>query len=887
VRTLNASFGTLINEFLQALIDEIATTKEKAQGYLISQGRLIEAIPGEYLYLFSTEVDIHIPDDSPIRLEVQKTSAQGYVLSSEEHALIIALEEHIGEHVAQATLIPEVWYLLEGLRDYLSSLANSNKNRNLMLPVLIIGRRDGIIGKDETNAIKALNVLGSHQFNSYQTSAVTLVAGSQVAYVWGPPGTGKTTTLALAARTLFEKKEQILLLSHTNVAVDVMMKKVAEYFDGTEPMNKGMVVRYGIPVLPEVRRLDNITVNGILRRLYPSLISEIEMLEAERASLVRKLEGEDIGNRRALLTKRLLEVNSKLRPLRNERKEKAKSLAQSAQVLGVTLAKTFVSPEILDRERPFDAVMIDEASMAYIPYVFASASLSEKRVAVFGDFRQLAPISQASSTSARKWLQRDIFDEARIIKAVDSGINDLRLTLLATQYRMHPTISRLINAVIYKGDLRDWTEVARATQHITLVPPEPGDGVVLCDISSTVPKCYRDEATGSRYNPFSAASSVALAYQGIASGIQSIAIITPYATQARLIRRMCLDLKLAGEVYAATVHRFQGSERDVVIFDCVDSLPLPEPGVLLKGGHGSDAMRLLNVALSRARGKLIIVANLPYFRHRLSAYDTLTQIFDFLQKTDGARELRKLLTKDLSKTTSFISFLPDPQVALATLRQDLYKAEKDINIVWPVSISDTRHIPLSPIMDAGRRHCNIYLGGPKEAFDRLVGRIPNLRLWQRERPHEGIISIDSKVLWFIRWYIDESPMNLSLRIEMPKTVELLERLLELMPPDVKKPKDEEKMHKQPLGLCPRCKSPQFIDRVRTKLKVVCPNCTYNRPYNEDDALNYARLMGLANCPECRGQVIAKRLYDFRVFLCCGNYPKCKWAKDFEKIIGPL
>ena len=66
----------------------------------------------------------------------------------------------------------------------------------------------------------------------------------------------------------------------------------------------------------------------------------------------------------------------------------------------------------------------------------------------------------------------------------------------------------------------------------------------------------------------------------------------------------------------STVHRFQGNERDLVILDTVDAAPM-RPGVLLSArGDGDAAAKLLNVSLSRARGKLIIVSDVDYFQAR-------------------------------------------------------------------------------------------------------------------------------------------------------------------------------------------------------------------------------------------------------------------------------
>lgn len=100
----------------------------------------------------------------------------------------------------------------------------------------------------------------------------------------------------------------------------------------------------------------------------------------------------------------------------------------------------------------------------------------------------------------------------------------------------------------------------------------------------------------------------------------------PYAEQSRLIRRLLsADHSLDQIVECRTVHRFQGGERDMVILDTVDAPPLT-PGVLLAGkGPGSSARNLINVSISRARGKLVIVADVAYFEQH-DADSVVTQM---------------------------------------------------------------------------------------------------------------------------------------------------------------------------------------------------------------------------------------------------------------------
>ncbi len=91
-------------------------------------------------------------------------------------------------------------------------------------------------------------------------------------------------------------------------------------------------------------------------------------------------------------------------------------------------------------------------------------------------------------------------------------------------------------------------------------------------------------------------------------GATSVGVITPYAAQAREIRDQLAARGVGDAVDCNTIHRFQGRECDVVIIDLVDAHPM-RPSALL-----ADAPNLLNVSLSRARGKLVIVADVAYFR---------------------------------------------------------------------------------------------------------------------------------------------------------------------------------------------------------------------------------------------------------------------------------
>ena len=95
----------------------------------------------------------------------------------------------------------------------------------------------------------------------------------------------------------------------------------------------------------------------------------------------------------------------------------------------------------------------------------------------------------------------------------------------------------------------------------------------------------------------------------------SVAIITPYRAQYRVIKQLLRDHNLKQKVEIGTIHQFQGSEADVVIFDMVDGPGRSKLGQLLVGDTG---LRLVNVAISRARGKFILLADQQWCRATMS-----------------------------------------------------------------------------------------------------------------------------------------------------------------------------------------------------------------------------------------------------------------------------
>lgn len=171
--------------------------------------------------------------------------------------------------------------------------------------------------------------------------------------------------------------------------------------------------------------------------------------------------------------------------------------------------------------------------------------------------------------------------------------------MLREQYRMHPSICALISEAVYCGKLKTPENVVFSKEKLAGLPPFEGKALIFCDTATTNPYITRPRNSFSRISPYSAAISSNLALKCVEDGEKkgfkvSVGIITPYRAQAKLISKMIADEKPdSSNIVASTIHSFQGSERDCIIFDLVEGEPL-DPGKLTKGSFkNSEQGRLI------------------------------------------------------------------------------------------------------------------------------------------------------------------------------------------------------------------------------------------------------------------------------------------------------
>ncbi|HYE79447.1 MAG TPA: AAA domain-containing protein, partial [bacterium] len=662
-----------LDAMAEALDLEILAGKKRGSQWQHLRGgiKVAGGEEGTARYAFEADDLVRIPDDSliEVRLCPAAEPVRGTFLGAAGGRVFVRLED-VGEELPFALFRSETWFLLKALMD---RLAQHRTNGSFMRPDLLMA----LLGAAAVPFVAPVPEPPPATFplNADQWGAVRAIAGNPLTFVWGPPGTGKTRTLGEAARYLLDRGERVLVAATSNVAVDTAALALGRLSRGTDEYREGRLVRYGYTVVSELRdecpRMDPFEIAKLQR---PSIAYRLEEAERERGRMQARGQRPD--------TALLQEISSCYAALH----EVAKQTPLEARLVACTLSKLALANEL--HAEPFDAVLVDEASMAFLPQVLLAAGLAVKRVAVFGDFRQLPPVTQEPHREeVRQWLARDVFSHAGIEEAVNTGRGDRApLCLLGTQYRMHPQIARVANGLVYKGALGDGEGMAEQLATVAALPPAPGHAVAFIDTSGWGITSQADGYGTSRMNLPHALLAACVAARWLQADLETVGFLAPYKLQAGLFRRVAQDaLRLRGHqgITAATIHRFQGGECDATLFDLTEAVPKPRAGQLLEGAWGSDAMRLLNVALTRAKGKLVVLGDAAHLRAKFRRSSFLVALLDRLQHeahTVPFAEMAQLAaTSFLEGATPYLQ----PREALPRLLADLEAAQSQVICAWP------------------------------------------------------------------------------------------------------------------------------------------------------------------------------------------------------------
>lgn len=648
-----------------------------------------------------------------------------------------------------------------------------------------------------------------------------------------------------------------------------------------------------------------------------SLRGEIERLVAETRSYPPESQARAIFRD---VETRLTASRSRIRDIDRELKNLEKSLLEKCRVAAMTAYRSYLDTTLA---RAFDVVVVDEASMLMLPLVYYAAGLATHSVTVAGDFRQLPSIVMSSEPQALAWLKRDVFEKAGIPDRLATGEPTPQLVALRTQFRMREPICEILNAFFYTDrPLRSDPSVNRHGRDF----PFGSDSLFLVDTSSLNPWAAYPIGSSSRYNLLHAllvrnavrllSDAGYLPSDGKPN--DAIGVISPYSVQARLIQTLVEDrLGPTAAGIAATVHRFQGNEKDAMFLDLTDSTGAPVGKFLRATSREEEGARLLNVALSRARRHVVLVANVPYLRSNTDSNALIRPILDHFERHARSLSVNEFLPVGERDLIEGLAAATGSGFALSSdgaglfnegsfypaFRNDLETARKSIVLFSPFATEAGTSRWIEFLRAAILRGVNVrLLTRPPVDVDadlalaspqlvqslRSIGVVVDLR----SKMHEKIAVIDGNVLWHgsLNILSHRNTHESMLRIESREVCDLVGRLVGK---DGRR-RDAPELHVAENPKCTKCGGPTVWIRTRNDIVFRCEDLhcdgadggqrsdgrsRRSRPTGEAAARN-ARV--ITPCPRqgCDGR-LTERKGRFGRFLGCSRYPRCRHTQNLE------
>ena len=437
--------------------------------------------------------------------------------------------------------------------------------------------------------------------NPSQEEAVNNVLWAKdVAVVHGPPGTGKTTTLVEAIYETLHRENQVLVCAQSNMAVDWISEKLVD---------RGIhVLRIGNPT----RVNDKMLSFTYERRFeahpdYPQLWSirkAIRELHQQR----RKGRSDNLHQKINALKDRATELEIRINT----------TLFNEARVVACTLTG---SAHRVMMGMKFGTLFIDEAAQALEPACWIAIQRAD-RVILAGDHCQLPPTVKCFE-AARGGLAHTLMQT--IVKRKPEAVS-----LLKVQYRMNEEIMRFSSNWFYGGNLQAAPEVKYR-------------GILDYDtpmvwVNTENMDCL-EEFVGETFGRINKTEAT-LTIEQLQTYITRIGkhrileehidfgLISPYKAQVQylrqLIRRDPFFKPFHHLISVNTVDGFQGQERDVIVISLVRANDEGQIGFL-------NDLRRMNVAITRARMKLIILGNAA----TLTRHPFYKKLYNYINETSN------------------------------------------------------------------------------------------------------------------------------------------------------------------------------------------------------------------------------------------------------------
>ncbi len=455
------------------------------------------------------------------------------------------------------------------------------KSKQNDLTSILIGRKVPTFNTGES-LIKT-----AHLNTSQQAALNKIIDANELAIIHGPPGTGKTTTLVQAIKTLaLQGNNQILVVAPSNTAVDLLTEKCSD--EGLE------VIRIGNPARVS-ERLMNLTLDHKAAQ-HPDMkeVKKMKKQANELRNMAQKYK-RNFGKAEREQRKALFdEAHRILKDVERTEQYITDDLLNRTQIITATLVG---ANHYTVRDRRYHTVVIDEAAQAIEPACWIPILKAEKLI-LAGDHCQLPPTVK-SEEAAHEGLIITLFEKC--VKNFPQAV-----ILLEEQYRMHEDIMGYSSKVFYQDQLKANKAIAKQLLF------EGDQPLVFADTAGCgfeekiegINICNPEEAVFVFKHLSQLIEELAKVYHP--ENFPSIAIISPYRRQIQLLNEQLehsSQLKVYNhKISVNTIDSFQGQERDIVYISLTRSNAENKIGFL-------SEIRRMNVAMTRARKKLVVIGD--------------------------------------------------------------------------------------------------------------------------------------------------------------------------------------------------------------------------------------------------------------------------------------
>jgi len=445
--------------------------------------------------------------------------------------------------------------------------------------------------------------------------AISLENGEYLV-IQGPPGTGKTTVITEIISQILAKNKlaKILVTSQSNQAVDNVLEKICE--------SENKIVRFG----NDKSKLSEIANKYHEEAVFDKYLQEVKnKLEKDKTNYFTQ--SECLNNLHKKWKHQILQADNELKTLLFK-----KIRVIFGTLVGISSWQDFRAVE-------FDYIIVDEAGRATLPELMIPLRRA-KRFILVGDHKQLPPIVDNEILKQMKEynkqdLETTLFEE--LYKKIE--YNDFK-HFLKFNYRSHESIAKIYSDTFYNGEIETKNILVR--EHKLNFNKK----VYFYSTSKLDNRFDKQSGTGKR-NDINRDEIIKIIIeiekQAKENNIKkSVGIITPYLAQRDNIktkfRQIQNDFNML-DIEINSVDAFQGSDRDIIIYDIVRSQNDDNVNIEFV----ADEKRL-NVALSRTKELLFIVGDAEFI-YKASLKDKnnpFKEIIEILSKDKNNYEIKEL-----------------------------------------------------------------------------------------------------------------------------------------------------------------------------------------------------------------------------------------------------